>query len=85
MLIPTGRREVRPCRACAKPLEHREGEAHTHPDDGSAPEIVTIWTCDPHDAPCGLPCFGAGVSGRVYKSKQFHRSGDDCPRCKEQA
>jgi hypothetical protein len=80
MLIPTGNREVRPCRECGASLEHREGDAHTHPDDGSTPKIVKIWRCDRHTAPCGLPCFSGGVPGNVYGSGQYHRR-DRCPGC----
>jgi hypothetical protein len=84
MLIPTGKRVIRPCKSCGRELEHHEGEAHTHPNDGTDPEIVTVWLCDNHTAPCGLPCFAGGVSGKVYKSGQFHRSNGECPKCKEQ-
>ena len=79
MLIPTGKQVVRPCKTCGRELEHREGEAHTHPDDGSEPKWVAVWTCDAHDAPCGLPCLGGGVSGKVYRSKNFHVDG--CAKC----
>ncbi|MGE5801716.1 MAG: hypothetical protein ACM358_05625 [Gemmatimonadota bacterium] len=39
------------------------------------------WWKDKHDAKCGLPCFGAGVYGPVYKSGHFHRDLGDCPAC----
>ena len=80
MLILTGRSESRPCRCCGRTLVHYEGEAHTHPDNGSEPQWVPIWRTEQHDAPCGLPCYGAGVPVRVYKTGQYHDAGE-CPRC----
>lgn len=41
----------------------------------------TSWLVDRHDAPCGLPCFGAGVGIKVYRSNQFHGGKKPCPAC----
>ena len=39
------------------------------------------WFRPRHDAPCGLPCFGAGVSPKAYRSGQIHRDAEHCPAC----
>lgn len=81
MLIPTGRSESRPCRCCGRILSYREGEAHKHIESEDEPlEWVTLWRTEQHEAPCGLPCYGAGVPVRVYRTGQYHNAGE-CPRC----
>lgn len=41
----------------------------------------SIWDLERHDAPCGLPCFGAGVPGKAYRLGEFHGDPKHCPRC----
>lgn len=60
----TGRSEQRTCPRCGASVEHRESMGIY----GSGP----AWHCEPHNAPCGLPCMGGGVSGRAYRSGQVH-------------
>ncbi len=43
---------------------------------------MVCWVRDGHDAPCGLPCFGAGVAARAYRTGAFHHNQNVCPRCK---
>lgn len=40
-----------------------------------------FWSTARHDAPCGLPCFGAAVNGRAYSAGEFHHPEGRCPRC----
>lgn len=75
----TGREEARPCRDCGLVVTHQEFGVSSGAFHFSAAK---------HTAPCGLPCFGAGVSGPVYRSKEFHRKTSEkgsCPRCGEKA
>lgn len=60
----TGKTELRRCPRCDSDVEHHEMVGMY-----GGP---VLWDCDEHDAPCGLPCFGGGVSGRVYRSRQVH-------------
>lgn len=36
-----------------------------------------------HDAPCGLPCIGGGISLAAYRNQRAHGYGEmvNCPRC----
>jgi hypothetical protein len=47
------------------------------------PNGLLHWTKSKHDAPCGLPCFRAGVPPKAYRSGEFHRDNNSCPRCAE--
>lgn len=39
------------------------------------------WMTDKHDAPCGLPYWGASVPIKAYRLGEYHRSPSECPRC----
>lgn len=39
------------------------------------------WSLAEHAAPCGFPCIGGGVSGRLYRVGLFHRDAARCPEC----
>lgn len=64
----TGAKREAPCRLCGVVVVQSalrglyEGE--------------TTWSTPPHDAPCGLPCFGGGVAGlgklAAYREGRMH-------------
>jgi hypothetical protein len=74
--VASGKTRVNACRACGQKLEEVEFiGAYT---------IESNWSLHPHDAPCGLPCFGADIPGIVYKTARrtgIHRSSHHCPKC----
>ncbi len=46
-------------------------------------ELTARWSNESHEAPCGLPCFGAPIPGKIYKHARetgIHNK-KDCPRC----
>lgn len=69
----TGEVETRRCAKCEQATDFRKrlGLYGT-----------VAWHATQHEATCGLPCFGAGISLTAFRTKQFHRSMDECPRCK---
>lgn len=74
------------CRRCGVEVEAHEGGAFVEYRDDSAEfglrgAVEVVVSLDRHDAPCGLPCYGGGVSPRVYRTGQVHGSRDACPRC----
>lgn len=76
----TGKVESRPCQRCGKHV--RFAEHGTAPSDEGP-----FWLVDEeHDGPCGLPCFGGGVSGREglarLRAGQVHgHPRRPCPKC----
>ena len=60
--VPTVRDSKLFCRYCGLELPHR--------NEGG------FWSAIKHDAPCGLPCLGGGVSATI---RAFH--SDACPIC----
>ena len=67
----TGERKPATCHQCTAVVEQ---ERHIHLSGAESHHLVK------HDAPCGLPCFGAGVPVRAYRSGEYHRASG-CPRC----
>lgn len=64
----TGAKRVGTCGTCGAPVEQHEYVGIY----GSPP----AWSTEPHDAPCGLPCFGGGARGRegiaAYREGRMH-------------
>lgn len=72
MYASTGMTRTRPCETCGTAVEQRDTVGVWTGDH--------VWTTERHDAPCGLPCLGGGVSPRAYRERQVHLR-DECPRC----
>lgn len=77
-MYATGRTRPHTCKACGRTDVHQKQLKGTF-------RGVERWMTDPHNAPCGLPCWGSSIGAKVYKSGQYHRSVDKCPRCGKQA
>jgi len=78
----TGRTCAYTCALCGVGVEHieRQGLGGTPP----------YWKPVPHAAPCGRPCFAAGVQGRealaLWKAGGMHTRGcEECERLKWEA
>jgi hypothetical protein len=71
----TGATELCPCSKCDAEVLHREVVALSHGAD------VSTWSPEPHAAPCGQPCFGAGATSATKPWQQMHGWGDRCPKC----
>lgn len=39
------------------------------------------WDTSAHSSPCGLPCLQGGISPATYRSAEWHKDADRCPRC----
>lgn len=63
----TGNSEERACIDCGVTIRHRE-----HVTDTNSRGMVKWWSPDKHDAPCGLPCLGGGVSPKDYRAGKIH-------------
>lgn len=69
------------CEACGRTVGKDVGLAYLchatgHKGEGCVPHESTRM----HEAPCGLPCMGGGVSGPVFRSGQYHDK-EKCPSC----
>lgn len=73
MFTTTGAERVATCETCGAKTTEQELR-------GIAGSIV--WDTGPHNAPCGLPCLGGGVSVKVYRTGAVHKT-DSCPRCRK--
>jgi hypothetical protein len=73
MFTATDRREQRRCSECDQDVSWRLSIGCSFGTEHWMPEA--------HNARCGLPCFGAGVRGKVYRSGLFHRSNTECHTC----
>lgn len=73
LFIPTGQTRRVPC-VCGVEVEQTEGWV-------TGTDGTPYWNTQSHNAPCGLPCFGAGVPGRAYSTGEFHHPEGRCPRC----
>lgn len=63
------------CEACGREVTQREFIG--------AYELKSRWSNESHEAPCGLPCFGAPIPGKIYKEARetgIHRK-ENCPKC----
>lgn len=76
--VATGRTQEKECSLCGKTVK--------------ADEYAGIWgktapwlSLHPHDAPCGVPCFGAGTRGgnfALFKAGKMHGTKRaPCPKC----
>lgn len=71
----TGATETRACSKCGVEVLHREIAVL---GGAAAP---ALWKAEPHAAPCGQPCFGAGATAATRPWTQMHGWDDRCPRC----
>jgi hypothetical protein len=80
MAAHTGRQEHRICPRCKQSVLYKESAFFGGP--------ASVWLAEPHSAPCGLRCWGAGVKGReglaAMRAKQLHgHEKYPCPSCGE--
>ena len=66
MSFDTGAVEDRACIDCGALVRHCEHVTYANR------EPVTWWSPKKHEAPCGLPCLGGGVSPKDYRAKRVH-------------
>ena len=63
----TGNTRTAPCATCGVNVSQAESSVRTHKG------TQLVWIEEHHNAPCGAPCIGGGVSHRDYA--RSHRSG----------
>lgn len=77
MVGTTDRTKTQPCSTCGANVVHRENFGAASP----TAKPRTFWSPKNHDAPCGWPCIGGGVSVVIFRSKKVH--GRQCSKCAE--
>ena len=74
------------CKTCGRSVTETWDMALVDFADGTG-GTLGVWRAERHDAPCGLPCLGGGVSMRAMRRDEngvrwVHWSGRyGCPRC----
>jgi hypothetical protein len=72
-LIATGVSRDARCTKCDRTIKERQYRG--------AFAGAEHWMPEQHDAQCGLPCFGAVVHGKAYRTGAYHRSMAECGNC----